>query len=198
MTTKSQLFDTQFLDILIYIGTYIDKDILIMCAELLKEPKEVDIKEVDIKEEPKSKEVDIKEIHGDLFTTSDETSSLAHCVAKDLGMGKGIAVYFKKKYGGVSELKAQDPQIGSMAVLKKDGKYIYYLVTKARSTGLPTLTDLKRSLIAMKNHAVQHSVKMISMPRIGSGLDRLDWNKVKDTIIEVFNDTGIKIRIFWI
>ena len=43
---------------------------------------------------------------GDLFS-SRETDSLAHCVSKDLAMGKGIAVIFKKTYGGVEELKAQ-------------------------------------------------------------------------------------------
>ena len=30
-----------------------------------------------------------------------------HCVSEDLRMGKGIAVLFKKKFGGVEELQAQ-------------------------------------------------------------------------------------------
>ena len=43
---------------------------------------------------------------GDLFSSPD-TDSLAHCVSQDLGMGKGIAVLFKKTFGGVEELKSQ-------------------------------------------------------------------------------------------
>ncbi len=183
-------FHNRFLDILTYIGVTVDKNILIACASRLifkeKIAQEVDAFQV------------IKEIHGDLFTTSDPTSSLAHCVAKDLGMGKGIAIFFKKKYGGVDELRSQDPQIGSVGILERNGIYIYYLVTKSRSSGYPTLSDLKKSLISMKNHAVRHGVKIISMPRIGSGLDRLDWADVKQTIFDVFNGTGIKIRIYWI
>ena len=193
----------QFLDILTYIGNYVDKNILINCANLLMSGPKTDFKEIqtdfkEIQTDFKEIQTDFKEIHGDLFTTSDKTSSLAHCVAKDLGMGKGIATFFKKKYGGITELKSQDLQVGSVGVLERDGKYIYYLITKSRSSGYPTLSDLKSSLIQMKKHALKHGVKIISMPRIGSGLDRLDWNQVKETIIDVFDKTGIKIRVFYI
>jgi O-acetyl-ADP-ribose deacetylase (regulator of RNase III) len=119
-------------------------------------------------------------------------------VAKDLGMGKGIAIHFKKKYGGTDELKNQNLQVGSTGVLERNGKYIYYLISKTRSAGYPTLEDLKKTLQSMKEHAINHGVKMISMPRIGSGLDRLDWNDVKKTIDDVFKGTGIKIRVYWI
>ena len=50
------------------------------------------------------------EVKGDLFSSPD-TSSLAHCVSEDLAMGKGVAVLFKRKFGGVAELKAQGMQI---------------------------------------------------------------------------------------
>lgn len=46
------------------------------------------------------------EVKGDLFSCP-ESSSLAHCVSADLAMGKGVAVLFKRKFGGVAELKAQ-------------------------------------------------------------------------------------------
>ena len=43
---------------------------------------------------------------GDLFSCP-TTDSLAHCVSKDLRMGKGIAVLFKQKFQGLSELHQQ-------------------------------------------------------------------------------------------
>lgn len=46
------------------------------------------------------------EIKGDLFTCP-STASLAHCVSEDMAMGKGVAVLFKKEFGGVGELRAQ-------------------------------------------------------------------------------------------
>ena len=36
----------------------------------------------------------IKEINGDLFS-ADDSYSMAHCVAADMKMGKGIAVKFR-------------------------------------------------------------------------------------------------------
>jgi hypothetical protein len=63
---------------------------------------------------------------GDLFSCS---GSLAHCVSRDFYMGKGIAVEFKKRFGGVRELEAVLTQHGCW----DEGGYayyIYYLVTK--------------------------------------------------------------------
>lgn len=47
-----------------------------------------------------------EEIKGDLFKCDSDTS-LAHCISEDCRMGKGIAVLFKNKFGGVSDLKQQ-------------------------------------------------------------------------------------------
>ena len=46
------------------------------------------------------------EVKGDLFSCPD-SASLAHCVSEDMHMGKGVATLFKRKFGGVDELKAQ-------------------------------------------------------------------------------------------
>ena len=46
------------------------------------------------------------EVRGDLFSCP-ATASLAHCVSEDMAMGKGIAIVFKKRFGGVRELKEQ-------------------------------------------------------------------------------------------
>ena len=45
----------------------------------------------------------LQELHGDLFMAPDNYS-LVHCVSADFHMGKGIAVQFKKRFGGVGEL----------------------------------------------------------------------------------------------
>ncbi len=43
---------------------------------------------------------------GDLFTCP-ANDALAHCISEDCRMGAGIAVLFKKTFGGVDELLAQ-------------------------------------------------------------------------------------------
>ncbi|XP_029801143.1 ADP-ribose glycohydrolase OARD1 isoform X2 [Suricata suricatta] len=68
-------------------------------------------------------------VKGDLFACP-KTDSLAHCISEDCRMGAGIAVLFKKKFGGVQELLNQQKKSGEVAVLKRDGRYIYYLTDK--------------------------------------------------------------------
>ena len=50
--------------------------------------------------------LEFSEVKGDLFSCP-PSSSLAHCVSEDMAMGKGVAVLFKKEFGGVGDLKAQ-------------------------------------------------------------------------------------------
>jgi hypothetical protein len=114
-------------------------------------------------------------------------------------MGAGIALLFKKKFGNVHLLRTQNPQIGSFVCLKQpNGIFVYYLITKKYSRGYPKLSDLTLSLIAMKNHALENDIKMISMPCIGSGLDRLPWEDVRKMITEVFEKSGIDIIIYYL
>lgn len=121
-------------------------------------------------------------VKGNLFDSSD---NLAHCVARDFGMGKGIAKEFKSRFGRVEELKSQKVDIGQSAVLSQDGRFLYYLVTKEKSVGFPTYGSLKSSLIHVKKHMDDHNVSTLSIPRIGCGLDKLDWEIVSRMIVEI-------------
>ena len=134
-------------------------------------------------------------IKGDLFT-SPESSSLCHCVSRDLGMGKGIAVLFKKKFGGLNALRAQKAQIGQCAILMRQNRFVYYLITKERYFHKPTYQTITASIEYMKNHAVINNVSHISMPKIGCGLDRLQWNRVEAIIRSTFKNTNIKISVY--
>ncbi|KAM7136305.1 ADP-ribose glycohydrolase OARD1 isoform 1-T3 [Molossus nigricans] len=103
-------------------------------------------------------------VKGDLFACP-KTDSLAHCISEDCRMGAGIAVLFKKKFGGVQELLNQQKKSGEVAVLKRDGRYIYYLITKKRASHKPTYENLQKSLEAMKSHCLKNGVTDLSMPR---------------------------------
>ena len=48
----------------------------------------------------------------------------------------------------------------------------------------------------MKEHCESNRVKNLSMPRIGCGLDNLQWTDVKKTIVRVFHDIDINITIY--
>uniref|UniRef100_A0A182NRH1 Macro domain-containing protein n=1 Tax=Anopheles dirus TaxID=7168 RepID=A0A182NRH1_9DIPT len=132
----------------------------------------------------------VREIEGDLFAAPKD-HSLAHCVAADLKMGAGIAVRIKQQYGKVEELRAQNVGVGGVAVLA-DGsqRYIYYLITKKTYNLKPTYDDLTRSLEAMKTHMASNGVGKLAIPRIGCGIDGLEWGKVKEILNKVFGADG--------
>nr|XP_034979968.1 ADP-ribose glycohydrolase OARD1 isoform X2 [Zootoca vivipara] len=139
--------------------------------------------------------LEIMYIKGDLFMCPG-TDSLAHCISEDCHMSAGIAAIFKKKFGGVQELLNQKKKTGDVAVLQRDNRYVYYLITKNKYFHKPTYGNLQKSLEAMKLHCMNNGVTCISMPKIGCGLDRLDWNKVSTMLEEVFEDTDVSITVY--
>ncbi|XP_051814212.1 ADP-ribose glycohydrolase OARD1-like [Acanthochromis polyacanthus] len=111
-------------------------------------------------------------------------------------MGAGIAVLFKQKFKGVSELLKQRKAPGQCAVLLREGRFIYYLVTKQRAFHKPTYTSLLHSLEDMRSHCIRNGVHKLSMPRAGCGLDQLEWIEVAKILERVFMGTGITITIY--
>ena len=48
----------------------------------------------------------------------------------------------------------------------------------------------------MRSHAEHHLVRKISLPCIGSGLDKLEWEQVRQLIQEVFRNSPVQITVF--
>jgi len=149
----------------------------------------------------------LTETRGDLFQVLlAGEHSLAHCVTQDLRMGKGIAVLFKLKFGNVKILREQNKSVGQAAILPlldKDRmghvrRFVYYLITKRQSNDIPTYQDLERSLADMRDHCVREGVKKLAIPKIGCGLDRLEWPIVKKLIEDVFCGVDMRIDVFYL
>lgn len=107
-------------------------------------------------------------------------------------------IYFfcRQNFKNVSELLDQGARVGQIAVLEHEGRFIYYLVTKRYSFEKPRFEDLVSSLEKMRDHCAEHGVKLLAMPRIGCGLDRLEWREVKPKIEEIFSNLNISITVY--
>ena len=86
--------------------------------------------------------------------------------------------------------------IGGCATLKRDQRYVYYLVTKAKYWQKPTYDTLQSSLEAMATHCHDNNVTELAMPQIGCGLDGLQWPKVTNMIKEIFKDKEVKVTVY--
>lgn len=143
----------------------------------------------------------LSEIQGDLFSSND---NLVHCVSQDLKMGKGIATQFKKRFGKVNELIAQKKKVGEVAMIQTDpdinGKsnFIFYMITKEKYFEKPDYVNFYLSLVYLRNMCITNNIKSISMPKIGCGLDKLEWDIVKTYLQKVFSDTNISINVYYL
>lgn len=137
----------------------------------------------------------IIEEQGDLFAL-DATHSLAHCVSVDLAMSKGIAKGFRDRYRQLNQLRAQNPQIGSVCYIPSTpGNYAFYLVTKAKYYHKPTYDSLQSTLHALLTLCVDLQVQRLAVPRIGCGLDKLNWERVREMLERTFAGTGVEITV---
>lgn len=143
----------------------------------------------------------LNEIKLDLFKV-DKSYALAHCVGNDFIMGAGIATEFKKRFNHQQWLIENSKDVGSCLLLENTDqnswKHIFYLVTKPYSrSSKPTYESLEASLIDMFQQIKDKNIKKIAMPKIGCGLDGLEWNKVKQ-IIQQMKPDDLEILICYI
>mgnify|MGYP000039725152 FL=1 len=61
------------------------------------------------------------------------------------------------------------------------------------------MTSLELSLWNLRKFIEDNpDVKRVLMPRIGSGLDRLEWEEVKTAILENLEDLDIEVKVFYL
>ncbi|KAF0772441.1 putative serine/threonine-protein kinase isoform X1, partial [Aphis craccivora] len=136
----------------------------------------------------------LEEIDEDLFKLSKDYS-LAHCVAEDLRMGAGIAVDFKRIFGGVGRLVDQKLKIGDVGIVQRHGQFAFYLVTKKYSNGKPTMNTMEKALRSLFIIMKKNNLTKLGIPKIGCGLDKLDWSDTRSLIVDIFSGSGIKITV---
>lgn len=140
-----------------------------------------------------------REIECDLFVEKSECY-YAHCVSADFALGAGIAKRFNQLYNMRERLfewadrPGREVKIGSAVLI--DG--VFNLVTKPRYFNKPTYNSLQLALLDMREQCISLGIDRIAMPRIGCGLDRLDWSTVSDMVKRIFGDTNIEITVYYL
>ncbi|KAJ8939819.1 hypothetical protein NQ318_014946 [Aromia moschata] len=124
---------------------------------------------------------------------------LAHCVAADLRMSRGIALTFKKAFGQLEELRRQRPEVGRVLQIKaaeqEKERSVFYLVTKQLSHHKPTYQAVWDTLVELRDVHLSQSISSLAIPKIASGLDGLDWRVIRSMLEVLFRFTGIEILV---
>ncbi|HDK7194942.1 TPA: hypothetical protein PTV74_003250 [Clostridium botulinum] len=133
----------------------------------------------------------------------DKKYYLAHCISADVGidnraMGLGIVVEFNKKYNIKSKIrnyvKTNNVNVGDAILIDN----IFNLITKGKYYGKPTYKTMRIALKTMKYQIIKNDIKYLAMPKIGAGLDRLSWAKVREMIKEIFDSVDIEILVCYL
>jgi len=137
----------------------------------------------------------MNKIQGDLLTSNNQI--FVHCISSDCALGAGIALLINNKYNIKSQLCKFYYPIGSVVKTKStiDDKIIYNLVTKKNYWNKPSIGSLQICLDKLYDKCKILGITKLAMPRIGCGLDRLDWSLVKEYLIKLFVNNGIEIDV---
>lgn len=140
-----------------------------------------------------------QEIKRDVFKCLDveEQWHIVHCISRDAKMGAGIAKTIRNRFP--DQIRAAEhyvPEIIQSNFTRVLGtEPIIHLVTKEKYYEKPTYDTMRQALKQLKDFCEIHKIDRLAMPRIGCGLDRLEWFHVRNMIREIFEDTDIYIVV---
>jgi O-acetyl-ADP-ribose deacetylase (regulator of RNase III) len=142
----------------------------------------------------------IIEREGDLFLQTD-LDALAHGVNCRGVMGAGIAVGFKvldrPMFEAYREIcYAGELRPGNIFPWKTDSGIVVYNIASQDKPGREArYFALTLGLQRAVEHAEKVGVRSIGMPRIGCGIGGLEWEKVKDLMNDISEETSVKLVV---
>ena len=74
-------------------------------------------------------------------------------------------------------------------------RYIYNLVTTEIYCDKPNLSTLSKTLEAMKIHASTNGISTIAIPKLGCGLDQMNWQEVVKLLRDIFAYADVQVVV---
>jgi len=134
------------------------------------------------------------ESKGDIFKT-DQRIALAHCVSSDLKMTKGIALEFRRRFGGIDQLRRLPRSVPDVIFLQLKERVIFHLVTKQHFWQKPEPEHLFQCLQKLRALCEELEIKTLTCPRLGTGLDGLKWETVRSMLQYIFRNSQVTIQV---
>ena len=160
------------------------------------------------------------EIKGDLFQhfkkvgnntfvlPADRNIAYAHCIANDGKYGAGIAPIFINQIFDsgtfVKRFLKENPWQGhgwSLCFNRRNGEHTLLeveLITKEITFEKPTYETITEAIKHLRFECGQYEINTLRIPKIGCGLDGLDWDKVSAIIKDIFKDSLVDIEVYYL
>ncbi len=144
----------------------------------------------------------IREENRDLFTVP-QGYYLAHCITADCSLGAGVAKKIDEVFNmKIKLINSYDFLCDELGFKTSDyvGRVftidnVYNLILKKNPKKKAKYKKLRTCLEDMKDEMEANFVTKVAMPKIGCGHEGLEWDRVREIIEEVFEDTDIEILI---
>jgi O-acetyl-ADP-ribose deacetylase (regulator of RNase III) len=121
-------------------------------------------------------------------------------------MGKGIALQFKNQFPNNYKLYKdvcanKELKVGQLLITEEDsllgGKKVIINFPTKTNWRLPSEYEyISKGLVELKKIIIEKGIESIAIPPLGAGNGGLDWQKVKQMIIEALNELDCDIYLY--
>ena len=148
----------------------------------------------------------IKEVSGDILLSNAELT--AHGVAPNDHMDQGLALELRKQWPAMFKdfrhlHKSSHPKSGSLWFWGgPGGTRIANLFTQEEAEskgGLPgqaTVSNVRHCMKELRKLIEEEQVKSVALPRLATGVGRLDWDDVRPLIDEYLGDLDVDVIVY--
>ena len=148
----------------------------------------------------------IKEVSGDILLTT--AQAIAHGIAPNDDFHQGLALSLREQWPSLYKdfrhyCKTTHPESGAVWLWTgADGRRIVNLLTQegsyspGGSPGAASLKYVRHALQNLRELAKKEDFKSIALPRLATGVGRLDWKDVLPLIKENLGDLGIPVYVY--
>ena len=138
-------------------------------------------------------------VYGNENSILQQPNSIGHCISADAQMSKGFAQFLSERIPRLRRTCRRANLLKDLVFPFWDSssrRYFYNLVTKEKYSDKPDLQTLATTLQGMQSHATMHGVSTIAIPKIGCGLDQMNWQDVVKLLRDIFAYSEIQIVVY--
>jgi O-acetyl-ADP-ribose deacetylase (regulator of RNase III) len=148
----------------------------------------------------------IREVHGDILLSG--AQAIGHGVSPNDNFAQGLALSLREQWPALYKdfrhyCHTQHPKAGDAWLWgAADGKRIISLLTQepayghGEKPGTATLPNVNHALRAVRRIVESEKLASLALPRLATGVGKLEWEAVRPLIDEHLGDLAIPVYVY--